>query len=488
MIPIPEFDEFHTVSDLHMGGGKGFQIFNQGAPLAALIDSLRDQPPPEARVGLLINGDMVDFLAERDARPFDPFGALAKLDRIFADEAFAPVFTALARFVSRPHRYLIVTLGNHDIELALPWVRAHLHQKLSGGDDAARGRITLSFEGAGFACSVGGAGILCLHGNEVDPWNVTDFETLRRLGRDALQNRPVDDWTPNAGTKMVIDVINPVKAKYAFVDLLKPEAEAVIPFLVALDQAQASRLARVAAVASHLTWDKVRLATGFLGAGEQTEETSVALNENANPAGVLDAILNRAFRPLDNAPDQILDHVESLLDRNVDPLQLLDRSEASQQLGVMGAAWNYIRRKPDVEVLLEALQGLRKDRSFDRAAPDDTYERIDQLLGDGFDYIIAGHTHLERSIPRSSGRGTYFNSGTWVGLMQLTEDQLSSPAAFQPVFNRIKTASTVASLGDLVQHRPAVVSIRRDAGVARGLLQRVRLEGGVLTLDPLTGD
>jgi UDP-2,3-diacylglucosamine pyrophosphatase LpxH len=491
MIPIPEFDEFHSVSDLHMGGAPGFQIFDQGALLAALIEALRDRPAPESRVALLVNGDMIDFLAEPDARYFDPLGAADKLNRIAGREAFAPVFAALARFVSKPNRHLIVTLGNHDIELALPWVRARLLEILSGGDHAARGRITLSFEGAGYACSVGGAGILAAHGNEVDPWNITDFETLRRFGRDGLQSRPLEEWTPNAGTKMVIDVMNGIKQKYAFVDLLKPEVEAVIPILVALDQAQASRLARIAAVAAHLTWDKVRKATGFLSAGEEAETASVALDERANPAGALDRILNRTFRGDGKSTgprgEPLLDYVDSLVDRKVDPLELLEGSEATEQLGVFGAAWDYIRRKPQEEVLLEALQGLKRDRSFELGNRDETYQRLDQFVGAGFDYLFAGHTHLERVISRSAGRGSYLNTGTWVGLMRFTEEQLSSVDQFRPVWAAIRKASTMAGLSDYIERRPAVVSVRREAGTTRGVLQRVSRKGDDVVLTPVTG-
>ena len=92
------------------------------------------------------------------------------------------MFDALTQFVARVNRSLIFTLGNHDIELALPWVRAHLVDLLSGNDDAAKGRITLALDGAGYACSVAGSSILCVHGNEVDTWNVTDYERLRRSG------------------------------------------------------------------------------------------------------------------------------------------------------------------------------------------------------------------------------------------------------------------------------------------------------------------
>src|SRR4029077_9541031 len=129
-------------------------------------------------------------------------------------------------------RSLIINLGNHDLELALPWVREHLLDVLAGDSLTARGRITLFFDGTGFRCEVGTAQILCLHGNEVDPWNVADYEAIRRIGRDFYQGRTVEPWIPNAGTQLVIEVMNALKRRYPFVDLLKPEAQAGVATLL----------------------------------------------------------------------------------------------------------------------------------------------------------------------------------------------------------------------------------------------------------------
>ena len=78
-----QLDELQVVSDLHLGGPAGFQIFASGAELAWLADSLR-QSPARGLAALLINGDFIDFLAEPDARAFDPDGGAAKLDRVLA--------------------------------------------------------------------------------------------------------------------------------------------------------------------------------------------------------------------------------------------------------------------------------------------------------------------------------------------------------------------------------------------------------------------
>src|SRR5438046_1958696 len=138
---VAEFDELHVVSDLHLGGQPGFQIFGSGAELAWLIADLRQRPPAQ-RVGLIINGDFVDFLAQAPALPFDPEGASDKLATIAREPAFAPVFSELQRFTATSNRRLIINLGNHDLEFVLPWVREALIGMLAGNDPAARGRVT----------------------------------------------------------------------------------------------------------------------------------------------------------------------------------------------------------------------------------------------------------------------------------------------------------------------------------------------------------
>ena len=239
---FPQFDELYVISDLHLGGEAGHQIFNSGPELARLIDYLRASLPTK-QLALLINGDFVDFLAESDAKHFDPAGAVAKLIRIATkDEAFQDVFRALKDFANAKNRRLVINLGNHDLELALPWARARLLEILTGDNEEAGARITFSFEGMGFPCRVGNATVLCVHGNEVDPWNVADYETIRRFGREVMHGRPIDSWIPNAGSQLVIDVMNNIKWNYPFVDLLKPETEAAVPTLLALAPDQHDKL------------------------------------------------------------------------------------------------------------------------------------------------------------------------------------------------------------------------------------------------------
>jgi len=184
------FDELYSVSDLHLGGlGADHQIFKEGSRLAAFIRTLID-PWQDKSVALVLNGDVVDFLAEDKTDVFDPSGAISKLTRIIGDDAFKPVWEALRDYIKTDipaeptddppiqRRTLVFVLGNHDIELAMPHVQTWLETWLGQDDDAARGRIVWATQGAGFTALVGGRRVLCLHGNEGDEWNLVDHLAL----------------------------------------------------------------------------------------------------------------------------------------------------------------------------------------------------------------------------------------------------------------------------------------------------------------------
>lgn len=499
---LPAYDELYVVSDLHLGGPPGFQIFNAGAELAALIRSLRDAAAAR-RVALLINGDFVDFLAERPSKHFDPAGANAKLARIVADDAFKDVFAALREFAAVKNRYLVVNLGNHDLELALPWVRAHLLAILAGDDDAARGRITLAFDGAGFACRVGDAEVLCVHGNEVDDWNLADYETIRRFGRDVTQGQPVESWIPNAGSQLVVDVMNDIKGKYPFVDLLKPETSGVLPILYALAPDQSDKLKAAVKTAARLGVDMVRRAVGLLGA-EDEEEATAGLRAGA-PASVMhDAAAKpgsngsaAAFPARPRAGDsrtlaeQMLAEAEGRLNQGVDPLALVEADRRSEYLGAWTAVMKFIRGEDTAKVLREALEKLREDRSFDFSEEDFTSQELDKRLAGNFEFVIAGHTHLERALPRKAGRGFYFNSGTWARLIKLEPEVIDSDDLFGEVYKVFGAGSMEAldkcKVGgtDLVLRRLTVVAVGAEKGHVYGELRRASIKQGNFVLEPV---
>jgi UDP-2,3-diacylglucosamine pyrophosphatase LpxH len=483
---VPQFDELYVISDLHLGGPPDFQIFNSREELERLIDHL-GTISPDRKIALLINGDFVDFLAELPAKHFDPAGAIEKLTRIALEEpAFKPVFDALKKFAKTKNRRLIINLGNHDLELALPWVRACLLEILSDGDEAACGRIIFAFDGTGFPCKVGNATVLCVHGNEVDTWNVADYEKIRRFGLEVNHGRPIDSWIPNAGSQLVIDVMNNLKRDYPFIDLLKPETQAAVPILLALAPDQYDKLRAIAATVRRLAWDKIKRITGFLGREEE--------NLNGRTVAATDILSSRALYSSGNGASEfdrqqyartLLDDTEERLNSDVSPMALIGSDELERYLGVTSAVVKFFRGEDTSEVLREALENLQKDRSFDPSAEDGTFNLLDEQVGDGFDFLIAGHTHLARALPRKKRSGWYFNSGTWARLIKLEPRVLMDAEEFKKVFNTFKqrTMKALDSHPKLVMHRLTVVVIRSEGKVTHGELRQARLSPDILTKD-----
>jgi UDP-2,3-diacylglucosamine pyrophosphatase LpxH len=474
MIPLASFDQISVISDLHLGGPPNRQIFRQGQLLADFIDYLRSEESGNS--ALVINGDMVDFLAHDEARYFDPEGAVEKLDSIIADDAFSPVWRSLTEFVKSPKRWLAITLGNHDLELALPWVRDRLLHVLSGGDPVARARILLSFDGAGFACTVGGSRVLCLHGNEVDAWNVTDYEALRRIVCDLVQGRYAAEWTPNAGSKLVIDVMNKIKSRHAFVDLLKPEKEAAVRILVVLRPEYIPALRQIAAIASRRVWDGARRAMNLLSEAPTPEERA---EEDA-----LARIVGRAPY-VERDVDALMNDAETQFKSDRDPLEMVyDRQ--GEQLGWWSALASAARGREDYEIAWAAIKELASDETFEIRRTDEDFDRIDKLAGSNFNIVVAGHTHLARAIGRASG-GMYYNCGTWASLMRLRPEQLASPETFKPVYDILKAAQTIDELEKVkvAFRRPTVVTIRAVNGKVEPSINTVTRKDGKITLgDP----
>ena len=493
---IPQFEELYVISDLHLGGPPGFQIFNSGAELERLINYLSARPA-DLQVALLINGDFVDFLAERPSIHFDPAGAIEKLERIATkDQAFIPVFKALKKFAATANRSLIITLGNHDLELALPWVRDHLMRLLSGDDVTARGRITLAFDGTGYLCRVGKSKVLCIHGNEVDDWNVADYERIRRFGREVVQGRPVESWIPNAGSKLVVDVMNDLKSRYPFVDLLKPEVEAVLPTLVALEPDQRNKLSAIGGFVSRLIVDKVKLRTGFLGAEEEEQEAAqgVLAGRTLEVAGIATA-LRPGFRDVSNngLPDSnrqkqaqaLLDKAEENFNRGLTPMSLVPGDQRKEFLGwasrITSAARSLFSGEDKVEILRAALEELSEDSSFNADDEKDTwFQTFDDVIGDSADFLIAGHTHLERALERKKGRGWYFNSGTWARLIKLEKNVLENKEKFKEVFEVFKqgTMEALDALPELVMRKLTVVTVIADGEKTYGELRHAGQKAG----------
>ena len=68
----------------------------------------------------MLNGDVIDSLAEDIGGYVAADDAENMVTRIFNDVSFRPIWNELSDFVGKAGRALIIVIGNHDIELAFP--------------------------------------------------------------------------------------------------------------------------------------------------------------------------------------------------------------------------------------------------------------------------------------------------------------------------------------------------------------------------------
>ena len=430
----------YVISDLHLGGNyaandePGFRLCTQVSRLTAFVDALRRK---DTATELVINGDLVDFLAEGEGSPpewtpflSDPDHASRRLERIIArDRNF---FEALARFLERGHR-LVLLLGNHDLELALPAVRRTLLKTLD-----VTGRKDFQFICDGEAYVVGDS--LIEHGNRYDRWNTVDHDALRRLRSWQSRNQPASDaprFEPPAGSQLVCEVINPIKTTYRFIDLLKPESDVVIPLLMALEPDYRSVLGRLARLSTKAWRHRMTAAAqprpdgdiaafADLSDGDYELYSARGVDRDgyggdlaATPATArgsgetdLRAALERVMgADAETFLDRIAeDDISADLGGDISSFsEAIDRRLGLVRLFAAGRGTSFERR---LRALLQALRVLQNDRTFDTAVETlpGYLEAASDLAKGGFRFVLFGHTHLRRRIPLDDG-ATYLNTG-----------------------------------------------------------------------------
>ena len=149
------------LSDTHIGGDPGSDIFESPEHLSALFDGLAARAGP---VELVLAGDFFDFLQIGTV----PQGMNRAAMTISRPE-YRDVFATLRRFASGDGHRVICMPGNHDAEL---WWNPEIQRTLS--DEGLVTELALSY-----AVRFRGAPdriIYCEHGNQFDPANViTDY-------------------------------------------------------------------------------------------------------------------------------------------------------------------------------------------------------------------------------------------------------------------------------------------------------------------------
>lgn len=426
----------YIISDLHLGGDpsedgvpgdRGFQICRQGELAASFVRALARKQV--GNIELVINGDIVDFLAEHALeggwRPFhrDPGEACRILD-VLIKEREPDFFSSLREFVRIGHRLTLI-LGNHDLELSLPAVRQAIREFL----EVDRGQLRFVYDNEAYV--VGKA--IIEHGNRADSMNEVDHDALRHVR--VLQSRQADSATtapfkPPVGSRLVAELMNPLKVRFPFIDLLKPEAEGMIPILIALEPSVLRDLPRL-------------LVFGAKGLAK------AAMNRVAPRYG--DAI----------SSEGTIETVSDLLKRT------LGDQEAAALLALVerhdghGGNISFSPTPPwRAAVALRLLRKLiRQDRTFDLAGEisGQYREAAVEHISNGFQAVVFGHTHRacrEDLIAANGARGIYLNSGTWIDLIQVPSALLEAGNEVTETMEHFLEDLKAGRLEDWILNRP----------------------------------
>ncbi|OWY20532.1 hypothetical protein C7N43_13805 [Sphingobacteriales bacterium UPWRP_1] len=483
--------EVYIISDLHLGGEpakptelRGFQLNTHGRHLAAFITQLAEQE--DRQIELIINGDLVDFLAEAPwaAFEYNTAQAIQKLKRIMRREA--PVFTALQQFLCSSNHSLVLLPGNHDLELCLPALRRVFEEAIG----ATGANFRFLYDGEAYII---GTEVLVEHGNRYDAWNSADDNNLRLLREkmSRAEKTGPDTFRAPKGSALVEQIMNPMKEKYRFIDLLKPETGAVIPILLALEPNLRTKIDDLLRI--YLSDTALGGITGRNLPSDGTEKSGTTLAPEED-------LVNRELQQLMN--DEDLQEFLSATDAATTP-EINTGNEDSTREPVTERKFDFgfvtgvlqlllfnhrntlTQRLP---ALLRALQALQNDKTFDIATETFTeyLTAAKKLAANGYRYIVFGHTHLAKKIHMGND-AWYFNSGTWADLMAFPThivaagNKQTALAHLEQFVEEI----TLTNLAEHIRFNPTCVYIRLDAYEKVQQIDLLSYQWQTKTLEPL---
>lgn len=407
-----------VISDLHIGGESPAMLGHPKYLTDFFHQLAAYRPAPGERLELVINGDFIDFLAEKpyEAWTANQESALAKLKQVFERDANREVFDALASCVQAVP--LTIILGNHDVELAYPRLRQELLGRLSA--DPYRCQFVLNNE----AYRVGD--LLIEHGNRYDSWNAIDHNGLRQAVSWASRDEEVGRGMEICpGSRLVEQVINPLKERYHFVDLLKPETKVVLLLLTAIESSLVVDLDHIFTAASAYTgqwlrgrsWSSKSFPTpgqvNLVAAGEGVAgHLDVAAGLPDDIRAVFEAEMKTVTQTRQVGMGGAL--IKAFLGRRNDSLKTILEKGGRIERG----------RLEKIRVALS--RALERDRTFDFDGPDGPYLEAARRMTshDTAKVVVMGHTHLARDVDLEQGR-RYINTGTWADLIRVPPGCLS---------------------------------------------------------------
>jgi UDP-2,3-diacylglucosamine pyrophosphatase LpxH len=183
---LPDDTLLVFLSDTHIGGAAGGDIFQSAAELTLLLEDLDRHRGP---VELVLAGDFLDLLRMEDA-----IGTRDRVAATIGRPEYRELFAALRAFAGGPGHRVVYLAGNHDAEA---WWNPRVQRSLQ------QAGLVEEF-GLSYAARFGphpGQLVYCEHGNQFDPVNaLTDYAN------------PLD--TP-VGAHVLTEAIRPIGSRAA---------------------------------------------------------------------------------------------------------------------------------------------------------------------------------------------------------------------------------------------------------------------------------
>ena len=367
------------LSDLHLGPNETVPIYVGGAVLPALIIKHTDEP-----LRLVLNGDTFDLLLDDTPLHFDPDAAARRLVSCVGSRDALPLMTAVATVLSRGGE-VVIRAGNHDLELAIPAVQECFRDVVrSMGCPVTK--LEFARDDAPQVFDVGERRVLVTHGEHDDAFNKWSRANLLHDGSPNLEFR-----FP-AGSRLVKDVLNPLRSEMRFLDLLKPDFHGAVLSAIAVRPLE--------------TLSILRRSSTFEILAQALESSAMASTlSEVEVRGPFDVLLAEANLDEGEAEELLL---------------YLDESAClGDDGGIFKRAIDKLGRTAlSVYARLQRwATGSRAAEFFDASPSPDEWKDAQRLASEyGADVVVAGHTHARRYGVEHGV--TYVNTGTWIGLMR----------------------------------------------------------------------
>ncbi len=375
-----------VVSDLHLTDGdlvlESWREPQQAAFNAMLAATYPGGSLASETVELIINGDCFDFLLSQpmlgQRTHTDVTLAHAKWTGIVA--AHAPWFGALHDFLQIPGRRLTFTIGNHDLELVYPSIRARVRSALNAPAGTVRFCLGRAYRPL--------PDVLVEHGCQFDFFNfIPDIwerpeppHLPSQLEVGEVRSKPIGPAQLPWGSRYYYHVFLPIKRRFPYMDQMLPDL-GVLRQLALLTVLEPQLLRINGPLAADLLplGDDVRAAYAEADPGDPV---SLLLASIKASGIVLSAV--RGGGESDVPDEALIAEISSLLAAVAEPRDV-------------------------------ALERILTPVTFDPTAHDADLAGQRALLeqDSGARYSIIGHTHVEGRWPGPTGK-TVLNTGTWV--------------------------------------------------------------------------